>query len=52
MSRYHSLLDGANFLDNEIYNLENQLPNSVESARIAKTIATRDGIDGMSQIIS
>ena len=30
-------------MDNEIYNLENQLPQSVESARIAKTIATRDG---------
>ena len=32
-------------MDNEIYNLENQLPQSVESARIAKTIATHDGND-------
>ena len=31
-------------MDSEIFKLENELPQSVVSARIAKTITTRDGI--------
>ena len=33
--------DGANFLDNEIFNLESKLPEAVQSARLEKKQATR-----------
>ena len=38
-----TVTDGANFLDNEIYNLETKLPEAVQSARICKTEVTRAG---------
>ena len=37
------IADGANFLDNEIFQLENDLIEAIPPARLAKSGVTRDG---------
>ena len=37
------VVDGANFLDNEIFQLENDLIEAIPPARLAKSGVTRDG---------
>ena len=38
-----NFLDGANYLDNEIFQLENDLLEEIPPARIGKAGVTRDG---------
>ena len=41
------IADGANFLDNEIFQLENDLIEAIPPARLAKSGVTRDGKGGV-----